>query len=74
MFIYLFFFIIVDRKSSIKIKQNLFVPIFVDGIQHSLWCKIEKILYKSCFLCLERIKIIYILLGKNVSDFEQITF
>ena len=33
----------------------------VYSIHYSLWCKIvKKIFYKSCFLDLERIKIIYI--------------
>ena len=37
------FFIILARKSFIKIKHYLFLPIFIYGIlEYSLWCKILK--------------------------------
>ena len=58
------FFIILDRKSLIKVKHNLFLPIFIYGIHYRvqfmvLYKILKKILYKSRFLDLERIKIIY---------------
>ena len=31
-----FFFIILDRKSFIKIKHNLFLPIFIYGMQYTV--------------------------------------
>ena len=37
-----FFFIILDGKSCIKIIHNLFLLIFIYGIQYSLWCQILK--------------------------------
>ena len=36
MFTFCFFFIILNRKSFIKIKHNLFLPVLVYGIQNTV--------------------------------------
>ena len=72
------FFIILDRKSFIKIKHNLFLPIFIYGIQNTVQfmeLSSKKICYKSCFLDLERIQIIYMKSnGKNCCEFGTYHF
>ena len=72
------FFIILTRKSFIKIKHNLFLPIFIYGIHYRVQFMVQntkKILYKSCFLDLERITTIYINSnGKNCFGFRTNRF
>ena len=70
-----------DRISFIKIKHSVYFYPFlfmVNSIQCSLWCKIvkkKKKLRKSCFLDLERIKMIYINYnGKNSFGFGTTHF
>ena len=79
LFFFLFFFIILDWKSFIKIKHNLFLPIFIHGIQYtqySLWCKIAKKFFtKVVFYAWNALKLFtLILVGNVVLDFEQISF
>ena len=71
MFTFLFFFIILDRKSLIKIKRNLLQPIFIYGIAvHSTVYGVKVVFWSWNGLKLFAL----ILMGKIVSDFEQITF
>ena len=71
---FVFFFIILDRKSFIETKHNLFPPIFVYGIQYAVQFMVQnnkKILYKSCCQDFEWIKIIYFNSnGKNCVGFK----